>query len=302
MSYSITSSLNKYFIENEGVDFHCYGSKQDCWSQISKGSTQSAFGKNNFEGTHVSLKPNIKKIISCKNLDFLSNNITHLRVPLPLVKNLNYSNLPKLKNLTIYNQWDYLNNFSLEDCKLDSNFDLNSFVYSGLHLEKESLLFGANAGIDLNNYRSLEYLSMAIGHNLEIKRYLHTLNQVKYFSLGAGSEDIIEFIPIGSLVYLDLGCDNRIIEFSKLSRLKNIQNLSIRDTKSTFNCSYLRGFNTLKELSLFDIRSIENIEVLLELPKLTSLEIKYCGLNINKDKLRIFKEHGFSHLEIINNM
>lgn len=293
------NTTKKYSVENTEIDFHCYGTRKECWSQISKGAKQSAFGKAASDATHVVLLPNMKKIVACKNLDFLSENITHLKLPLPLIKFLDAKKLPNLQNLTIYNRYDYLEAFELEGCTLDEDINVKSFVFVGDNNKNSS--FWINTNINLQNYASLEHVMLLVDNESVSKEYLSTLTQVKSFLLGAvgtGHKDILNFVPNDNTEILSLACDETRVDFSYLERLNRVKYLEIRSAKSDFNCEYLTGFNDLKELLLFDNSAVKNVDVLLQLNSLSHLEIMYCGKLFKANQKQQFDEHGFEHLKI----
>lgn len=293
----IIKIIHQYATDIKG-NFACSGLKENCTGEILNKAKYFPFGKEISGFTHIKLKPSLKSLISCKNLDFLPETTTHITIPIQLVSLIDSKKLPKLQHILVYNSHKYSDvKFNANDVFLDKNINLKSFKFSGDDVENQ--LSWIDCNFELNKYQNLEYVSLPLDSSISCLNYIKNLIQVKYFSFVGEREvvDLLQFVP-KSAELLYLPCNDYEKNFEYIDKFKKLKYLSISNLKSDFNCQLLCELNDLKELELLACKKISNPLYLLELKSLNGLKIIDCNKPLkNKDK-EMFKNRNFKILDI----
>lgn len=291
--------IHQYSTDIKG-NFACSGLKENCTGEILNKAKYFPFGKGINGFTHIKLKPSIKQIISCKSLNFLPQNTTHLTIPLPLVPLIDNQDLPNLQHISIYHSFKYDDiKINIKDILLDKSIDLKSFRFMGDTPSHQIAWVDMN--FEFNAYQNLEYVSLPIDSSISCLNYIKNLIQVKYFSFVGEREvvDLLQFVP-KSAELLYLPCNDYEKNFEYIDKFKKLKYLSISNLKSDFNCQLLCELNDLKELELLSCRKISNQLALLKISSLENLKIIDCNKPLTSKEKSIFKNHSFKNLDIDN--
>lgn len=295
----IINCLSQYNIDNDN-HFLCMGNRQDCYPAIQFGGKQMAFGKLVDEGvTHIRLSPDIKKIKSCKNLDFLPKSLTNLSIPLPLLSFLDSEKLTNLQNIIITHSYKYDElNLDFDNIKLDEKFNLKSFSF--IADDDDNAFDWKKIQMDLYAYKNLEYVGLNIDNRQEDLDYIAGLKQVKNFAiLSPKNTDTLSCIPRTAEMII-LSYNDFEKDLSVIKEFKDLKLLEINLLKSVFDCEWLIDLPNLQEVCLRAIFKINNINTLLNLSNLKSVTIVGCQNPFGKKKEAkdLFYNHGFLYLDI----
>lgn len=289
--------IHQYSTDIKG-NFACSGLKENCTGEILNKAKYFPFGKEINDFTHIKLKPSLKNLISCKNLDFLPEITTHITIPIQLVSLIDSKKLPKLQHLSIYHSFKYDDiKINIKNILLDKNFDLKSFRFMGDTPSHQMAWVDMN--FEFNAYQNLEYVSLPIDSSISCLSYIENLIQVKYFSFVGEREvvDLLQFVP-KSAELLYLPCNDYEKNFEHIDKFKKLKYLSISNLKSDFNCQLLCELNDLKELELLSCRKISNPLYLLKLESLNVLKIIDCNKPLKDKDKEMFKNRNFKILDI----
>lgn len=295
MNHSIFTKIFHYYLTNTHSEFICAGAREDCRGDIQRGGKQIAFGKPIENATHITLKPDVKKIQKCTNLDFLPKTLTHITIPLPLISFLDSKKLPNLQSIRVVHLREYeVLNLDIQAMNLDKNFNLKGFAYYSNYPKDTNIWMDM---IDLADYQELEFLNAYIEDNQRSLDYLGKLAQVKQFFLLSDKEDFISYIP-KTAELISFPCDEKSRDVTALAEFEKLQYLFISDgLKSKFDCKLLEKL-PLKEVRLHSVYKIINPLSLLKIPTLERVEILDHRRSLKKKDIELFQNHGFIKLEI----
>lgn len=276
-----------------------YGTKEDCWADVSKGAKRIAFGKasdNNIQS--AILKPDLNKLYNCKSLDFLPESISFLQVPLPLLKYVQKSTLPNLKQLLVSNKHSYTKDKVLfKDCSLDTSLNLASICFfgdSGKSSEYWSLF-----NIDVSEFRKLEYFSGKMDKQGRVLDKIVKLSHLPYLGVScAYQEDLLNLVGHLGTKMLSLSSCYKNVNLGEFQNYDDLEVFSVYEYKSDFDCSVLLSLPNLKEIDFTGINKIHNAEILLEIKSLQSVSIINCRNPLKKEGREKFIKHGFKYLDV----
>lgn len=296
-----SDKVKEYEVRNIDTGYVCAGTREDCWSYLtdSPKATRIAFGKSIENETHLILAPSIKKILACKNLDFIPLEITHLSIPLPLISLINSKSLPKLYSLEIENKEEYFDHFELNECSLDSNLKLKSLNFFG-DCDKAGL-FWKNTKINLSNYPHLEHVNLFIEDIDEIKSLLSTHSEIKHLFITIKKGTKIQNFTIPSyLTSLSISTNTETkLDFKLLENTNKLNSLYFRSKNlNTFDCKNLLCLKNIEELTFIGLKRLENPLELLEIQNLKQLKIIDCNTPFKKNDVNLFKQKNFKVLDI----
>ncbi len=154
--------------------------------------------------------------------------------------------------------------------------------------------------IDFENVPNLEWIHLDL--KAEKKEYklseLSSIKTLKYLNFSqAKNFDIFTPFFTHNIEALELfSCTGKKFPIQNIKFLKNLKYIRINNIAVDFDCSWLLGLPNLIELELLNIRSVVNVNQLLEIDTLRSISITNCNNPFdNKDE---FKSKEYDLLRI----
>ena len=240
---------------------------------------------------------------------FLANfqNLEVLSMPLIFALSLTKQNAPlSVKNLTLINDRKQVENFCVDKKKYAEKLIFPNITFSNVEGLSLVTLSTATTSVDnflnINNeiFPNLEFLRCIIGktkvNNLNIKNLL----RLKHLWVTVGKDvDITKHIP-NNLETLYIDGTNAEIKFSNMEKKHKMKILKINSYRFEINCEDLAYIDGLEEIIISNSKFVKNIEAILKIDTIRSIEIVNCKNSFTKNQKQLFKNvsHRFDRLSI----
>lgn len=210
-----------------------------------------------------------------------------------------------LKSLIWVNESQFNDYFKQNKKTLLKNKLLKDFKLEHLTFLKFSNLSNAKpieelVEISPEQFPNLEFVDFINDDKLTFLSQLKAFKTIKHLRFAPVKVPIFEHLACfsDSLETLSLEAVSKDFSLKGIGILKNLQYLWINSTFCQTDCSCLLEAPTLREIILFNGKSVVNVEAILELPNLEALRISDCKTPEKKDLItkeikKKFLEKGF---------
>lgn len=213
-----------------------------------------------------------------------------------------------LKNLTLINDRDQIDNLGDNKRERVKRLLFPDIKLPGLKglsvvtLSSSSMIADGFLNIQENQFPDLEFLR-CIPEAKAKYQILDNFTNLKHLwiSIGKGI-NIFEKIksPLLSL-YLDGAGEG--LDFSQITNIPSLEIIQINSSYDEIDFNHFVDMPNLKEIVILNSPYLKNIEVLLEMPQLQSLDVADCKNAFTTDKIKLFESRrdGFKRLSIPGN-
>jgi hypothetical protein len=241
--------------------------------------------------------------IASSSLEMLSEmiNLKYIRLPLPFALCLTNELVPP--NLEFFH---VLNREGDVDLICSNKKDYASkIVFPNIILPNVKALSITNLSYSIKtedylrisneNFPNLEYLSCSSAVNI-IKEF----NSLKHLALyGVDKVNVFDYIN-SPLISLHIEGAGKVFNLVEMKRFSSIEMIRFNSIDSDIDCTHFLDMPNLKEIFMLNTSNIKNIDALLNIESLKSLELVNCKKGMNKSQKMLFKanEGKFDRLEI----
>jgi len=146
-----------------------------------------------------------------------------------------------------------------------------------------------------NNFPNLEYLRCDLSVNLlvEFETLKHLLIN------GVNKVNIFEYLK-SNIESLQIEGADKSFDIVEMKRKPSIEMIRFNSIYNDINCEHFLDMPNLREIFILNTSKVRNIEALLQMKSLKSLEIVNCKGSLNKSQKLMFKNKAeqFDRLEM----
>jgi len=225
------------------------------------------------------------------------NKLKILKMPLVYALSLRSDSLPEsVEHLILINELKQTNNLGKNKKERIQNllFPNESFPniksLNLITLSSASMIADGYLNINYSRFPNLEFLRCAVNSKDKFL-FLESLTNLKHLWVSIG-QNVNVFEQIKSpIISLDIDGANVGIEFQKISKIPSLEIIRINSCCDEVDCREFFKLPKLKEIILLNSKGIKNIEALLEMPTLKSLDVLDCKGALTKQQKKIFENN-----------